>query len=344
MINIKDKLNRSNILIKRTNDVNVEYVPAEVFEADIKDINKRINELDGADIDADDYMTKTEFEEQVQEINNMIETMPAKKVDATGINFSNSTFEELSDVFDFSNVTNFKGIFSGCNNLKRVNVNLTGSMATSNDKSEMFRNCKALEEAPYFNALRVSDMTQMFFGCNALQTAPSYNIFECQSMGRMFYACDNLTSVGDMDENPDNWLLDVEGMFMYCGSLTTAPRIKTINVKDFNNMFQYCTNLTTVPEYDASSATSANDMFNGCGNLVNFGGLKNLKIDFTGIRKCGKLSYQSIINVLNGLFDFRGNGDSNTTRTLQLNSSSMSKLSDSDKAIATNKGWILTTY
>lgn len=344
MINIKDKLKVSNILIKRTNDVDVEYVPAEVFEADIKDINKRINEIDGADIDADNYVSKAEFNNEIDEIKNRIETIPEKKVDATGINFANSTFEELSDAFDFSNVTNFKGIFSDCNNLKRVNVNLTGSMATSNDKSEMFRNCRALEQAPGFNALRVSDMTQMYYNCSALQTVPSYNILECVSMEEMFYNCSNLTSVGNMDENPDNWLLSVSRMFQGCGSLTTAPRIKTTNVEYFNNMFYGCFSLHTVPEYDASSATNLNYIFEYAESIVNFGGLKNLKIDFTGIRNCMYLSYESIINVLNGLYDFRGNGDSSTTRTLQLNSSSMAQLSDADKAIATNKGWILTTY
>ena len=343
MINIKDKLKRSNILIKRTNDVNVEYVPLNEFEADIKVLNERINDLSGADIDADDYMTKLDFEQQVTAIEQQISQLPEKKVNANGINFSNSTFEELSDAFYFGDVTNFKGIFSDCRNLKRVNADLTGSMATSNDKSQMFRNCKALEEAPDFNALRVTNMTEMFFSCTNLQTVPSYNILECQSMIQMFYACDNLTSVGDMDENPDNWLLAVTKMFMYCGKLKTAPRIKTTHVTNFDDMFYYCSSLETAPEYDASSATSANTMFLGANNLTNFGGLKNLKIDFTGIRNCGMLSYESIINVLNGLYDFRGNGDSTTTRTLELNSSSMAQLSDEDKAIATNKGWILTT-
>ena len=342
MINIKDKLNRSNILIKRTNDVNVEYVPLSEFESDIKALNERINELSGIDVNVDNYVTKTEFNSEIDIIRNQIEALPEKKVNANGINFSNSTFEELSDAFYFGDVTNFKGLFKNCPNLKRVNADLTGSMATSNDKGQMFYNCGALEEAPDFNALRVSNMSQMYYNCYALQTAPSYNILECQSMSQMFRGCGNLTSIGDMDENPDNWLLDVSAMFMFCGKLTTAPRIKTTHVTNFENMFAFCTELNTAPEYDASSATSADDMFNGT-NLTNFGGLKNLKIDFTGIRNCGNLSYQSIINVLNGLYDFRGNGDSTTTRTLQLNYYSMPQLSDADKAIATNKGWILTT-
>lgn len=344
MINIKDKLSRSNILIKRTNDVNVEYVPLNEFEAEIKTLNERINDLSGADIDADDYMTKLDFEQQVTAIEQQISQLPEKKVNANGINFSNSTFEELSDAFYFGDVTNFKGIFYGCSNLKRVNADLTGSMATSNDKSEMFYGCRALEQAPDFNALRVSNMGQMYYNCYVLQTVPSYNILECVSMGEMFYGCSNLTSVGDMDENPDNWLRDVSRMFQGCVNLTTAPRIKTTHVQYFNNMFYGCSSLHTVPEYDASSATNLNYIFEYAESIVNFGGLKNLKIDFNGIRNCSYLSYESIINVLNRLYDFRGNGDSTTTRTLQLNYNSMAQLSDEDKAIATNKGWILTTY
>lgn len=341
MINIKDKLKRSNILIKRTNDVNVEYVPLSEFESDIKALNERINELSGIDVNVDNYVTKTEFNSEIDIIRNQIEALPEKKVNANGINFSNSTFEELSDAFYFGDATNFKGIFKNCPNLKRVNADLTGSMATSNDKSEMFYACGALEEAPDFNALRVTNMAKMFYNCYALQTAPSYNILECETMSYMFYSCSNLTSVGNMDENPDNWLRDVSRMFMFCDKLTIAPRIKTTHVTNFDEMFAYCARLETAPEYDASSATSANDMFGNA--LVNFGGLKNLKIDFTGIRNCMYLSYESIINVLNGLYDFRSNGDSTTTRTLQLNYHSMAQLSDADKAIATNKGWILTT-
>ena len=110
-------------------------------------------------------------------------------------------------------------------------------------------------------------------------------------------------------------------------------------------MFYYCRALTNVPEYDASNATDVGGIFYSCDNITNFGGLKNIKIDwndYNGLYQCPNLTYESVMNVINGLYDFRGNGDMTTTRTLKLHSKSLNKLSDDDKAIATSKGWILS--
>lgn len=349
MINIKDKLKVSNILIKRTNDVDVEYVPVEVFEADIKDINKRINEIDGADIDADNYVSKAEFNNEIDEIKNRIETIPEKKVDATGINFANSTFEELSDAFDFSNVTNFTKIFSYCKNLKKVNANLTGSMSKSHSKQGMFLYCSALETGASFYAMRVTDMSNMYEGCSEMTSCPAYEIFECASLGYMFKSCIKMETVGGfitVGGGDAPFLKSVSGMFYACGSLIKAPKIPTKNVEDFSKMFYSCDSLTDIPEYDASSATNVQNIFLlGGQNVTNFGGFKNLKVswaDDAGLAKCPNLTYESIMNVINGLYDLRGNGDM-TPRTLKLHSNSLNKLSDDDKAIATAKGWIIST-
>lgn len=347
MINIKDKLKVSNILIKRTNDIDVEYVPVEVFEADIKDINKRINEIDGADIDADNYVSKAEFNNEIDEIKNRIETIPEKKVDATGINFANSTFEELSDAFDFSNVTNFTKIFSNCKNLKKVNANLTGSMSKSHSKQGMFLYCSALETGASFYAMRVTDMSNMYEGCSKMTSCPAYEIFECASLGYMFKSCIKMETVGGFiavgGDAP--FLKGVSGMFYACSSLIKAPEIPTKNVEDFSQMFYSCVSLTDIPEYDASSATNVQNIFLlGGQNVTNFGGFKNLKVswdDNAGLAKCPNLTYESIMNVINGLYDFRGNGDYSTIKYIKLNSASLNKLSADDIAIATNKGWTI---
>ena len=346
MINIKDKLKVSNILIKRTNDVDVEYVPAEVFEADIKDINKRINEIDGADIDADNYVSKAEFNNEIDAINQQLSTIKEKKVDATGINFANSAFEELSDAFDFSNVTNFTRLFENCYNLKKVNANLTGSIAASNSKEEMFMDCTALETGVSFYALRTNNMTRMYKNCKSLKTCPGYEILECVSTSDMFNGCYNLETVGNFSVYEGAFLDNVSYMFNTCSSLIKAPTLPTKKVTNFEYMFCGCSSLVTIPEYDASNASKISGFFYNCGDtLVNFGGLNNLKIDwndYNGLINCPNLTYESVMNVINGLYDFRGNGDMTTTRTLKLHWKLYNLLSDDDKAIATSKGWILS--
>lgn len=46
MINIKDKLARTNLLIQRTQDAVAEYVAEDVFYDKISEINKELDELE----------------------------------------------------------------------------------------------------------------------------------------------------------------------------------------------------------------------------------------------------------------------------------------------------------
>lgn len=134
-------------------------------------------------------------------------------------------------------------------------------------------------------------------------------------------------------------------IFYNCTNLTTLPEIDTSNVIDMNRMFYYCSKLTTLPELNVSNVTDIDGYFrNGGDNLTNVGGWKNLKIDWNdnyGLARCSKLTYQSCINILNGLYDFRGNGDANTTRTLKVHSNFLTTVGD-EISIGTNKGWIIT--
>ena len=53
-----------------------------------------------------------------------------------------------------------------------------------------------------------------------------------------------------------------------------------------------------------------------------------------------KLTVQSLMNVINNLYDFRANG-STVTRNLTIGAYNLRKLTDEQKAVATNKGWTL---
>lgn len=343
MINIKDKLNRTNILIKRTNGVNVEYVPSDEFEADIQTINERIDDLE--DVDVDDYVTKVDLDKQIDEIK---KELGMKKIDATGFKFQQSTFTEFPDTFDFNNVSDFNNMFMNCSSLKTVKSVISTSKPNTMDS--MFMNCSSLTTAPELDTLLCESMGGIFAKCTSLTTAPSYNLPMIGNLNEMYYECNKLTEVGDIcgynGSNEENLteLQSVVRMFYHCTSLKTAPHIPTRYVTYFTEMFAGCTSLETVPEYDASNAVNIQSMFSGCVNLTNFGGLKNLKIDCvnSGLEECYSLSYESSLNIINGLYDFRANGDNETTRTLKLHQNTLNLLSNEDKVIATSKGWILT--
>lgn len=347
MINIKDKLNRTNILIKRTNDVDVEYVSSADFEADIKAINSRIDELNNTDIS--NFATKSELSEQVNELKREIGKINGAKIDATGFRFGGSTFTEFPDMFYFSNVSDFDGLFSGCKDLTTINVDLDGAAGEST-RRHMFDSCISLVEAPEIDTTLTTDMTAMYQNCVSLEKVPSYNIDVCASLNNMFDFCHNLVEVGDFTTYSGNdedlpELQTLLFMFGHCTLLTTAPHIPTRSVRVFTYMFVNCTSLTTVPSYDATNAYNIKGMFGGCTNLTNFGGLKNLSIDCvdSGLEKCSKLSYDSLINIINGLYNFRANGDNTTTNTIKLNYNSIGLLSDDDIAMATAKGWVISS-
>jgi hypothetical protein len=59
------------------------------------------------------------------------------------------------------------------------------------------------------------------------------------------------------------------------------------------------------------------------------------------IKYCPNLTKESVMNVINNLYDRNTAGYS--VVTLPFNTKSLALLSDEEKAIATNKGWTLTT-
>lgn len=100
-------------------------------------------------------------------------------------------------------------------------------------------------------------------------------------------------------------------------------------------MFQNCIALSSIPELDCSSNTSTYSQYNtplyGCEPLRNFGGFKGInKSMYCNDAYC--LSYESLLNIINGL------ADGVSGQTLTLNRDLVNQLTDDDIAIATNKG------
>ena len=112
-------------------------------------------------------------------------------------------------------------------------------------------------------------------------------------------------------------------------------------------MFYFCPNLRTLPELDASKVNNiANYFRSGGGNLTDVGGWKNLKINWNdnyGLVRCPNLTYQSCINILNGLYDFSGNGETPNSNQgkLKVAQSFIDKVGD-EISIGTAKGWVIS--
>ena len=187
-------------------------------------------------------------------------------------------------------------------------------------------------------------MKSMFYGCTSLTTIPQLNTTKVTDMTTMFYNCSKLTTIPQLNTTK---VTTMNSMFNGCSLLQSIPQLDTTKVTDMKNMFYNCKALQTIPLLDCSSVTNIGTFF-GYSNittLTDLGGFKNLKIDWKddyGLVKLPNLTYESVMNVINNLYDFRGNGDTTTTRTIKFNANSKVLLSDEDIAIATNKGWTIS--
>lgn len=174
--------------------------------------------------------------------------------------------------------------------------------------------------APMLDTSNVTNMSRMFKGTASLVYVPLYDTSKVESM---------------------------RGMFERSG-IMFMPKFDTSNVQDVIGFCAETTRLVSLPKFDFSNVVEIGEFFgywNTVMSLVNLGGFEGLKVDWNdgyGLNNCPYLTYESIMNVINGLYDFRGNGDNDTIKTLKIHTNTMALLSDEDKQIAINKGWMLT--
>ena len=174
--------------------------------------------------------------------------------------------------------------------------------------------------------------------------APMLDTSNVTNMSRMFKGTANLVYVPTYDTSK---VVSMRGMFERSG-IMFIPKFDTSNVQDVIGFCAETTRLVSLPKFDFSNVTEIGEFFgywNTVMSLVNLGGFEGLKIDWNdgyGLNNCPYLTYESIMNVINGLYDFRGNGDNDTIKALKIHTNTMALLSDEDKQIAINKGWMLT--
>lgn len=107
--------------------------------------------------------------------------------------------------------------------------------------------------------------------------------------------------------------------------------------------FDYLTEMHINCDCEKLTEKPYNMVYSDNKTLTFHSGFPNCKYESTSYYydKLPNLTYQSIMSIINNLYDFRGNGDTTTTRTLKIHSNTMALLSDEDKALAINKGWVL---
>ena len=153
------------------------------------------------------------------------------------------------------------------------------------------------------------------------------------NMSYMFTNCDKLTSIPQLNTSK---VTNMRKMFNYCSKLTSIPQLNTSNVKDMRDMFSDCWALTTVPAIDANNVTDSNYLQNIFWNCMN---LKSILMTNIGVNlnisASTKFEREDLLVILNNLKTVT------SATTLKMGATNLAKLTDEDKAIATNKGWTL---
>ena len=261
-----------------------------------------------------------------------------KIVVPNGLKLSESSFYEIPDIFDFSQVTdwsymfsgniwlgtntpvttldlsnaiNTRAMFQGCTNFGYNNgqfssVNYYLPNTTSCDS--MFMNCSNLKNVSLLVTDKCYNFYATFNGCKKLETAiittnNINNSNESITFYETFRECINLKQYS-IDTTRSS---SITRMFYNCRSLTEIVGLITTNCKEFTNAFSGCTNVVTIETIDLSNSwNSLTDMFYNCSALENviFTGSINYGFNF---KQSTLLTYDSIKSVLTAC--------SNTTNT-----------------------------
>lgn len=240
---------------------------------------------------------------------------------------------EVQDI-EMINSINAYGMFKR-SNLTKINKLI---LPKAEDVELIFYYCRNLVEVGELDISGAKNCEAMFEYDTNLITLPQIDLRSCRNLKWAFDGCYkmesfNLINTGGVKE----W----NGAFRDCKSLKHGPKLDTSSAQNVSQMFSGCPSLESLPLYDFGNVTSTSDMF-GPGNsnkLTDLGGFMNLKssLNLSGLPN---LTVQSLMNVINNLYDFVGNGVP-IMRTLTLGTTNLNKLTDEQKAVATNKRWVL---
>lgn len=193
----------------------------------------------------------------------------------------------------------------------------------------------------YFNNSKISDFSPL----------ADWDTSEITSLSNTF-AYSNISDLTPIANWDTSKITTLERAFYQCNNLVDTTLLEnwdTSKVTTMDNMFGIILNLTTIPYMNCISV--AKDKYpiwfsTNQTKMQNLGGfyMRNSWVNNYGLVKCPNLTVESLVNVLNALYDFTGNGETPTTNEgkLALGATNLAKLTDEQKAIATNKGWTLS--
>lgn len=236
---------------------------------------------------------------------------------------------------------NISSMFSGCSKLKQV-IGLEKILDSAvNNATSLFSNCTSLVDISCLDNCDFSNVTSIsyiFKGCTQLTTIDfnilsNYNFSKLYSMGYAFNDCSNLTTIIFPENQNCIALKNVMSSLTGTKNLTDIKNLPLINFKD-----------NTLAEGQLDYIYYA---YGGIHDIKD-----NINISFAdkitawkGFTDNGyvpklfsKFSAKTIDNIVNALYDYSSVG---ITKTLDTKGY-ISKFTDEQLLIASNKGWTIT--
>lgn len=190
---------------------------------------------------------------------------PQQKIDvaAEGIKFSHSTFENVPEIFDFSNVTDLSYIFDSCKALNFLPPNLVFSKVTKIEAA--FRGTTNLNYEVNIELLVVPSLEGIFQRSNIskilnLSVQSAYTLFDA-------FESSKLTEIGNID-------LPNTIVATYAFSnipIVHFPKINIPNVTSCNYIFYNNRSMESLEYWDFSKIVNTDRMFKGCSALSSIG-------------------------------------------------------------------------
>ena len=233
---------------------------------------------------------------------------------------------------------------SGVDGYNSVTVNVASSGGTVDFYPLRFKETITNIDTTKYNSVQWTDMGYLFKDCANLTTLnlSGWNTGSAVNMMNTFYGCRKLATLNLTGWKTNN-VTNMAATFYNCEKLTTLDlsHFDVSNVDSAQQIFNGCSSLTSlnISNWNMSKMENTFAMFYGCYALETIvsDALQLPDIDMSQIHleTATKLTVDSIVGLLNAL--------PTTTKgySFQIGTVNINKLSDEQKAIATNRGWSL---
>lgn len=242
-------------------------------------------------------------------------------------------------------LTTALAMFDGCTKLKTIEGLTYFDFSKVTSLNSLFERCESLESIPYFDTSSCTSMQDTFYDTRKLTNIPLYDTSNVTYMRNML----NRSGITQMPMFNTSKVTNMEGIVQYTPNLEFFPELDTSNVTNMNSAFYQAESLKEIKKLNFGKVINIHYLLRFSHELTILGGFENLGQAYSttqsanygnytlDLSSCTKLTHDSLMNVINNLYDIATKGVA--TQQLVLGSTNLAKLTAEEIAIATNKGW-----